>query len=115
MKKLTWHIHFYSDRVAKDMDKLPAGILADFIDLLDQVEVHGPNLGEPHTKPMGRGLYELRANGSEGIGRGLFCSVKGNHVVILHVFQKKTQKTSKRDLDLGYKRMKEVQHGKLKL
>ncbi|WP_317143682.1 type II toxin-antitoxin system RelE/ParE family toxin [Endozoicomonas sp. 8E] len=55
------------------------------------------------------------ANGSEGIGRGLFCSVKGNHVVILHVFQKKTQKTSKKDLDLGYKRMKEVQHGKLKL
>ncbi|WP_257280776.1 type II toxin-antitoxin system RelE/ParE family toxin [Endozoicomonas sp. ISHI1] len=97
------------------MDKLPAGILADVIDLLDQVEVHGPNLGEPHTKLMGRGLYGLRAHGSEGIGRGLFCSVKGNHVVILHVFQKKTQKTPKKDLDLGYQRMKEVQHGKLKL
>lgn len=78
------------------MYKLPAGILTDFIELLDQVEVYGPNLGEPHTKSMGRGLYELRANGSEGIGRGLLCSVKRNHVVILHVFQKKTQKTPKK-------------------
>lgn len=115
MKQTTWQINFYSDRVAKDMGKLPAGILADFIDLLDQVEIYGPNLGEPHTKSMGRGLYELRANGPEGIARGLFCSVKGNQVVILHVFQKKTQKTPKRDLELGYRRMREVQHGKLKL
>ncbi|WP_095211459.1 type II toxin-antitoxin system RelE/ParE family toxin [Endozoicomonas ascidiicola] len=74
------------------MGKLPAGILADFIDLLDQVEKYGPNLGEPHTKSMRRGFYELRANGLEGIARGLFCSVKGNQIVILHVFQKKLKK-----------------------
>ncbi|WP_422489949.1 type II toxin-antitoxin system RelE/ParE family toxin [Endozoicomonas sp. ALE010] len=34
---------------------------------------------------------------------------------LLHVFQKKTQKTPKRELELGYQRMREVQHGKLKL
>ena len=115
MKKPTWQIHFYSDRVVKDMEKLPPGVLADFIDLLDQVEEYGPNLGEPHTKSMGKGLYEIRANGPEGIGRGLFCSVKGNRIVILHVFLKKTQKTPKKELELGYKRMKEVQHGKIEL
>jgi len=34
--------------------------------------------------------------------------INGQEVVILHSFIKKTQKTSKKDLDLAKKRMKEV-------
>ena len=115
MTKASWEIHFYSERVMKDLESLPAGIQADFIDLLDQVEIYGPALGEPHTKSMGRGLFEIRAHGPEGQGRGLFCSIKDNRVIILHIFQKKTQKTPKKDLELGYQRLKEVKNGKLKL
>lgn len=29
----------------------------------------GPNLGEPHTKAIKNGLFELRLKGSEGIAR----------------------------------------------
>ncbi|GAA4648303.1 hypothetical protein GCM10023116_05700 [Kistimonas scapharcae] len=115
MKKALWDIHFYSEKVMRAMENLPAGIQADFIDLLDQVGIYGPALGEPHTKSMGKGLYEIRAHGSEGQGRGLFCSIKENKVVILHVFQKKSQKTPKKDLELGYQRLKEVKSGKVKL
>ena len=57
---------------------------------------------------MGEGLFEVRAKGKEGIGRSLFCTVKGREVVILHSFIKKTQKTPKKDLDLAKKRMKEI-------
>ncbi|MTI12015.1 type II toxin-antitoxin system RelE/ParE family toxin [Sansalvadorimonas verongulae] len=115
MKSAQWEIHFYSKKVMKEMESLPAGIQADFIDLLDQVEVYGPALGEPHTKSMGRGLFEIRAHGAEGQGRGLFCSVKQNKLVILHIFQKKSQKTPKKDLDIGYQRLKEVKNGQVKL
>ena len=68
----------------------------------------GSSLGLPHTKPMGKGLFEIRAKGKEGIGRSLFCTVKNNEVVFLHSFVKKTNKTLKKDLDLARQRMKEV-------
>jgi hypothetical protein len=32
----------------------------------------------PYTKPMGKGLFEVRAKEREGIGRSLFCTIKGN-------------------------------------
>jgi len=50
----------------------------------------------------------IRAKGQEGIGRSLYCMMKGQEIVILHSFIKKTQKTPKKELDLAKKRMKEV-------
>ena len=50
---------------------------------------------------MGDGLFEIRAKAQEGIGRSLYCYMKGHHIVILHAFIKKTQKTPKQDLSLA--------------
>ncbi|MEL0037291.1 MAG: type II toxin-antitoxin system RelE/ParE family toxin, partial [Gammaproteobacteria bacterium] len=55
------------------------------------------------------GLYEIRARGREGIGRSLYCTVKGKEIIILCSFIKKSQKTPKKKIDLAIKRMKEVQ------
>lgn len=33
------------------------------------MEIYGANLGEPHTKAFGDGLFELRLKGAEGIAR----------------------------------------------
>lgn len=68
----------------------------------------GANLGPPHTHPVGRGLFEIRAKSSEGIGRAFFCYMKGERIYILHAFVKKTQKTPKKELNLAKRRMKEV-------
>ncbi len=57
---------------------------------------------------MKAGLYEIRSKGKEGIGRALFCTLKGQEIVILNSFIKKSQKTPKKDIDLARKRMKEV-------
>lgn len=69
---------------------------------------YGPDLGLPHTKPMGKGLFEIRAKGQAGIARGLFCSISKNTIVILHVFIKKTPRTPNKELKLARQRMKEV-------
>ncbi len=82
--------------------------MANFIHLAEMIEEFGPALGKPYTAPMCDGLFEIRAKGKEGIGRSLFCQVKGQEVVILNSFIKKTQKTPKKELDLAKKRMKEV-------
>ena len=72
------------------------------------IEDFGPALGKPHTAPMGGGLFEVRAKGKEGIGRSLFCTVKGQEIVILHSFVKKTQRTPKKELDKARRRMEEL-------
>jgi len=71
----------------------------------------GPNLGMPHSRSMGGGLFELRPHGREGIGRAFYCFVVGQRVIILHAFIKKTQGTPKKELKIARKRMKEVLHG----
>ncbi len=86
----------------------PSGILANFLHIAEMIEHLGPNLGKPYVGTLGSGLYEIRAKGKEGIGRSIYCTVKGREVVILHSFIKKTQKTPKKELDLAKKRMNEV-------
>jgi len=72
------------------------------------IEEFGPNLGKPHTAPIGQGLFEVRAKGKEGIGSSLFCTLNKQEIVVLHSFVKKTQRTPKRELDKARKRMKEL-------
>jgi phage-related protein len=60
---------------------------------------------------MGDGLYEVRTYLQDRrIGRVLFCTHSG-HMVLLHGFDKKSQKTPKSDLDLAKKRKREVVNG----
>jgi phage-related protein len=72
------------------------------------MEVYGPDLGMPHTRAMGDGLFELRLKGMEGIARVFYCTVVGRKIVILHQFIKKTDKTPSKELTVARRRMKEV-------
>jgi phage-related protein len=71
----------------------------------------GPNLGEPHTKAFGEGLFELRLRGAEGTARVFFCTLVGRQIVMLHSFVKKTDKTPPRERQIAEARIKEVKHG----
>ena len=105
---MKWKITFYSERIEAQTLKLPSGILASLLHIMEMIEELGPNLGKPYVGKLDSGLYEIRSKGKEGIGRSLYCTIKGKEIVILHSFIKKTQKTPKKDLDLAKKRMKEV-------
>ena len=43
----------------------------------------------PHTRAMGKGLFELRMKGKEGIGRAFFCNRPNRRIMMLHAFVKK--------------------------
>jgi len=103
-----WHISFYNENVEADTLSFPEGILANFLHIAEMIEEFSPALGLPYTQPLGDGLFEIRAKGKEGIGRSLFCMVKGKEVIILHSFIKKTQKTPRKEINLARKRLKEV-------
>ena len=105
---MSWKITFFNQKVEAEILAFPAGILANFLHILEMIEEFGPALGKPHTAPMGGGLFEIRAKGREGIGRAFFCAVKGQEIVILHSFIKKTQRTPKQELEKARRRLKEL-------
>lgn len=109
---MRWEVTFYSARVEEEVLRLPAGLLARFIRYAERMEIFGPDLGMPHTRAMGDGLFELRLKGSEGIGRVLFCCLPRRRIVMLHSFVKKTDKTPRRELEIARKRLKEIKDAK---
>jgi len=51
---MTWKIQFYAG-VQSDILAMPPKIQARMIRLMEMIEIHGANLGEPHTKSIGVG------------------------------------------------------------
>lgn len=81
-----------------------------FLHLAQIMQRQGADLGMPHTRALGSGLYEMRAKASEGIGRYFYCTLVGKEIVILHCFVKKTQKTPQRHLKIAKNRLNEVKN-----
>ena len=68
-------------------------------------------VGVPACRPMGSGLWEIRATLAQGrIVRVLFCVHRGQ-MILLHGFMKKTQKTPKHDIDLARDRKRQIESG----
>jgi phage-related protein len=72
------------------------------------MEIYGPDLGIPHTRPMGDGLFELRLKAAEGIARVFYCTVVDRRIVFLHQFVKKSDKTPRKELEVARQRFKEI-------
>lgn len=106
-----WKITFYSAQVEQEALTLPEGILASFLRIVELIEEFGPALGRPHTAPLGQGLFEIRAQGREGIARSVFCILKGREIVVLITVVKKGNKIPSHQMDTARKRLKEVQSG----
>lgn len=105
---MNWTVAYHSESVQEAILSLPAGLLARYLRYTDRMQIYGPDLGMPHTRAMGEGLFELRLKAGEGIARVLYCTVIGKRIVILHLFMKKTQKTPPKELALARRRMREV-------
>ena len=105
---MTWNVTFYDERVEAEILALPTGLLARFLRYAERMETFGPDLGMPHTRAMGGGLFELRMKAPEGIGRVFYCTLIGRRIVFLHQFVKKTDKTPPKELKIARQRMKEL-------
>ncbi len=103
-----WQIEFYNQRLRSIIEEWPDGIYADFLRLAGVMREYGADLRMPHSRAMGKGLFELRCKGREGIGRAFYCTVVGKKIVILRAFIKKTEKTPDNELVIAHKRQKEI-------
>lgn len=62
-------------------------------------------------KPMasvGPGVREIRVKGKDGAFRVFYVVSRPEAIYVLHAFQKTTQKTEKRDIDLAKARLKSL-------
>ena len=67
------------------------------------LEANGPQLREPYSKPIGDGIFELRAKQGSNITRVLYFFFMGRKIIVTNGFTKKTQKTPACEIDTAKK------------
>lgn len=69
---------------------------------------YGWPVGMPVSRPLGKGLYEVRSNISDKrIARVIFTIID-HYMILLNGFIKKSQKTPKEEIAMALKRLKEI-------
>ncbi len=61
-------------------------------------------------KSIGQGVREIRVRQGGGAYRAIYIATIAEAVFILHAFEKKTQETAKRDLDIATSRLKALRN-----
>ncbi len=105
---MEWQIVYFNEDVQDAILEFPAGIQARFVHLTQRMLLFGPDLGMPHTRALGQGLFELRMKSKEGIGRVFFATLASQRTMMLHAFVKKSQKTPAKEMRIARNRLKEV-------
>ena len=68
-------------------------------------------LGPHNWKPMTTveaGVREIRVKDSAGAFRAVYLATRAEGVYVLHCFQKKTQRTALRDIEIARQRLKDI-------
>jgi hypothetical protein len=60
---MNWTITYYSNSLQEEILAMPAGFLGRYLRYADRMEVYGPDLGMPHTRAMGDGLFRITIEG----------------------------------------------------
>ena len=85
------------------LDELPAKHRAKALHSLSILEEFGSDLREPHSKPIGNGLFELRIRFAGDISRIFYFFVINRRIILTNGFIKKTEKTPKSEILLARK------------
>ena len=59
-------------------------------------------------KSLGDGVKEIRIRDESGAFRVIYLAKLADAVFVLHCFQKKTKRTSPKDIELAHKRFKDL-------
>jgi phage-related protein len=91
-----------------DLKAFPAAVMDDMGHQLFLVQC---GFEPDDWKPMatvGADVREIRVKDVSGIFRTVYLVTRSDAVYVLHCFQKKTQQTAQRDIELARKRLKDI-------
>jgi phage-related protein len=91
-----------------DLRAFPTDVRREVGHQIDQVQQgRDPDDWKP-MNAVGKGVREIRIREADGAFRVIYVAKFEAAVYVLHCFRKKTQKTSKTDLDLAAKRYRDL-------
>ena len=97
----------------KRLREFPSDARQDAGRQLDSVQ-HGKQPNDFKPMPtIGKGVEEIRVWDDAGTFRVIYTARLADAVYVLHAFQKKTQATSKRDIDTAKARFAELMRGSI--
>ena len=101
--------------VEEFLDSLDSAPRAKFVRTLELLQAEQMVPAKFWKKLHGTDLWEVRAEYAGNIYRILATTAKGNRVILLHGFQKKSQKTPRQDMEIAQQRQKRYfqRHGYL--
>lgn len=105
-----WEIIYYETSqsispIREFIQSLDVKVQNKIADVLDLLEEYGTLVGPPHSKKViGTPLWELRILGSDNI-RIFYVAIFNRKFLLLHGFQKKKQKTDKREIKTAINRL----------
>ncbi len=104
-------VQFLGDSLKRLRD-FPEDVRMDAGYQIDKVQ-HGQQPDDFTPMPsVGKGVEEIRVRDDSGAYRIIYTARLSDRAVVLHVFTKKTQATSMRDIEIAKKRFKELMGGK---
>lgn len=106
-------IYFYetsagNSPVKRFINELPKEDQARFLEIIDEIEAQGFNATRIIFKPIEGKLWEIKFRSLRAGYRVFYILLERNLMVWLHAFNKKSQKTPQKELEIARKRMKEV-------
>ena len=101
-----WTVEVIAEARA-ELEDWPIELRASLTRIVERLEAVGlERLGEPFVKHLEGKLWEMRPSGRKVEGRALYVAASGRRVVIVLAFQKRTQKTPRRLIELALRRAK---------
>ena len=105
-----WVIVFFVDRpghspIVDFLGGLDARTRARFAWSIEQLRMRNTRAHEPLVRHVEDKIWELREESQTNIYRLLYCFASGRRIVILHGFQKKTQRTPRNEIVLAQQRL----------
>lgn len=105
-----WTVTFYVDDhgngpVFEFLDSLDRQTKARFDWSIEQLRIRNIQAGEPLVRHIDGRIWELRRERNTNIYRLFYCFLSGRRILFLHGFQKKTQKTPRREITIAERRL----------
>jgi phage-related protein len=80
-------------------------VIAKFLKIFELLKENGISVSKPYVAPLEDKLYEIRVEQNTNIYRIVYFAYTGRRFILLNGFQKKTQKTPKKEIKLAKERL----------
>ena len=107
---MKWRVRTLNARVDAELQSLRPELKARFLHICSLLEEYGLHaVGAPHVRHLVEKLSEMRMRDVQGIARAIYVTRQGRVIVVVHVFEKKSQKTPRSAIELAVTRLKEFE------